>query len=430
MWDLISNYLGPLITTVTAFIFMKFILKKEIKIAPIYVVVIILLISFIASLSVLDNHMFLRTMISCLLCLLMYKFVFDLNIFKAMFFSISYMLLLTISEIFVFIFLTNILHVSNDYLYNVFAGSILSNVIIASICLAISFLVKPWLKKLDNFHFRHNFLVYTFLLFGVILFFFYITFTNIGKGIDVAAGIIVVAILLVITMYLVIQTYRNNALLDKYDKLLEFIKKYETEIDNQRTVRHELKNQLLTIQSKIVDNDKKENIIKYIDEILNDNKKTIKHEVYAKFGKLPSNGIKGLFYFKVSEAQDKGINVKVNITPDFDNSRLSNLDSFEFNQLGKILGIILDNAIEGAEVTKDKVLGIEIYSHDKKIYFVISNSYSSQLNSSLSVINKSTKGAHRGHGLLLARAIVKSNKNLSLETSVNDSVYIQTISIK
>ena len=44
MWDLISNYLGPLITTVTAFIFMKFILKKEIKIAPIYVVVILSLI--------------------------------------------------------------------------------------------------------------------------------------------------------------------------------------------------------------------------------------------------------------------------------------------------------------------------------------------------------------------------------------------------
>ena len=430
MWDLISNYLGPLITTVTAFIFMKFILKKEIKIAPIYVAVIILLISFVISLDILKVHMFLRTMISCFLYLLMYKFVFKLNAFKSLFFSIIYFLFLTISELFIFVFLTNILHVSNDYLYNVFAGSILSNVIIASICLAISFLIKPLLIKLDNFRFKHNFLVYTFLLFGVILFFFYITFTNIGKGIDILAGIVVVAALLVVTMHLISQTYRNNALLDKYDKLLEFIKKYETEIDNQRTVRHELKNQLLTIQSKILDNDKKENIIKYIDEILNDNKKTIKHEVYAKFSKLPSNGIKGLFYFKVSEAQDKGINVKVNITPDFDNSRLSNLDSLEFNQLGKILGIILDNAIEGAEVTKDKVLGIEIYSHDKKIYFVISNSYSSQLNSSLSVINKSTKGAHRGHGLLLARAIVKSNKNLSLETNVNESLYTQIISIK
>ena len=103
MWDLISNYLGPLITTVTAFIFMKFILKKEIKIAPIYVVVIILLISFVISLSFFDNYMFLRTMLSCLLYLLLYKFVFKLNFFKAMFFSIIYFLLLTISELFTFL---------------------------------------------------------------------------------------------------------------------------------------------------------------------------------------------------------------------------------------------------------------------------------------------------------------------------------------
>ena len=430
MWDLISNYLGPLITTMAAFIFMKFILKKDVKIAPLYVVVIILLISFVISLSFFDNYMFLRTMLSCLLYLLLYKIVFGLNFFKAMFFSIIYFLLLTISELFTFLFLTQILHVSNDYLYNVFADSILSNSVMSFLSLLFSMLLRKLLIKVDNIRFKNTFQLYLFLLFIVILFFFYITFANIGKGIDVTAGIVVVFILTVVTMYLIIQTYKNSLLSDKYDKLLEFIKKYEIEIDNQRTARHELKNQLLTIQSKIIDNDKKENIIKYIDEILKDNKKAIKHEVYAKFNKLPSNGIKGLFYFKISEAQEKNINVNVNITSDLDNSRLNNLDSIEFNQLGKILGIIIDNAIEGAEVTNDKLLGIEIYSHDGKIYFVISNSYSSQLNSNLSKVNKSTKGSNRGHGLLLARTIVHSNKNLSLETNVNDNLYTQTICIK
>lgn len=430
MWDLISNFLGPLITTVAAFIFMKFILKKDIKIAPLSVVVIILIISFVISLSFFDNYMFLRTMLSCLFYLLLYKIVFGLKFFKAMFFSIAFVIFCALSEIFVFVFLVNILHVSNNYLYNVFAGSVLSNVIITSICLILCRLIRRWLLKMDDFQFKHNLLIYTFLLFVVILFFFYITFANIGKGIDVTAGIIVLSILTVVTMYLIVQTYRNSLLSDKYDKLLDFIKKYEIEIDNQRTARHELKNQLLTIQSKIIDGDKKENVIKYIDEILKDNKKAIKHEVYAKFNKLPSNGIKGLFYFKISEAQEKNINVNVNISSDFDNSRLNELDSVEFNQVGKILGIIIDNAIEGAEVTNEKLLGIEIYSHEQKIYFVISNSYSSQLNSSLNTVNKSTKGANRGHGLLLARAIVLSNNKISLETTVNDNLYTQTICIK
>ena len=260
MWDLISNYLGPLITTVTAFIFMKFILKKEIKIAPIYVVVIILFVPSIASLSILDNYMFLRTMLSCFLCLLLYMFTFELGFFKAMFFSIIYFLLLTISELFTFLVLAQILHVSNDYLYNVFADSILSNSVMGLLSLLFGWLFRKLLIKVDNIKFKNTFQIYLVLLFVVFLFFFYITFTNIGKGIDIVAGIVVVVALLVVTMHLISQTYRNNALLDKYDKLLKFIKKYETEIDNQRTVRHELKNQLLTIQSKILDNDKKENI--------------------------------------------------------------------------------------------------------------------------------------------------------------------------
>ena len=51
---------------------------------------IILLISFVISLSFFDNYMFLRTMLSCLLYLLLYKFVFKLNFFKAMLFGILF----------------------------------------------------------------------------------------------------------------------------------------------------------------------------------------------------------------------------------------------------------------------------------------------------------------------------------------------------
>ena len=67
--------------------------------------------------------------------------------------------------------------------------------------------------------------------------------------------------LLFIIISVLVQNYRNNELTIKYDKLLEFIKKYEVEIDNQRVMRHEVKNQLLTIKSKLIDKDKNKNII-------------------------------------------------------------------------------------------------------------------------------------------------------------------------
>ena len=67
-------------------------------------------------------------------------------------------------------------------------------------------------------------------------------------------------------------------------------------------------------------------IIEYINEILDDNNKEIKHSEYAKLRFLPSNGIKGLFYFKVSEAIDKKIKVNINVSKSIDNSFICNLN--------------------------------------------------------------------------------------------------------
>ena len=181
--------------------------------------------------------------------------------------------------------------------------------------------------------------------------------------------------MLLIEINLLIQSYKNNQLTNKYDKLLEFIKKYEEELDNQRTMRHETKNQLLIIKSKIIDNDTQENIINYIDNTLKDNNKEIKHVIYAKLNLLPPNGLKGLFYFKISEARKLDINVDINISKNIKNSLLYNLTPITFNQLGKLLGILLDNAIEAAADTKNKIIGIEIYEENNKVKFIISNSF-------------------------------------------------------
>ena len=73
---------------------------------------------------------------------------------------------------------------------------------------------------------------------------------------------------------------------------------YENEIEKQRILRYETKNEFLAIKAKICDKQKNREIIEYINEILKD-KITINNEKYAKFGNLPPNGIKGLCYFKV-----------------------------------------------------------------------------------------------------------------------------------
>ena len=229
-------------------------------------------------------------------------------------------------------------------------------------------------------------------------------------------------IILFISFY---QTHKNNELEIKYDKLLEFIKKYEEEIDKQRTLRHETKNQLLIIKSKLIDKDKEASIIEYIDEIIKDNNMNINNSEYAKLKYLPANGIKGLFYFKVSEAIDHKVKVNINISKSIENGILSNLTPNAFNQIGKILGIILDNAIEASSISDDKLIGIEIYQNDNEVRFIISNTYKS-INDYL----KSTKGSERGHGLLLLNTILSRNDKIQNIREITDKLFIQNVIIK
>jgi len=157
------------------------------------------------------------------------------------------------------------------------------------------------------------------------------------------------------------------------------MKQYEAQIENQRIIRHETKNQLLTIKSKIVDKDKQKETLKYIDKILGDNDIKFDQEKYAKFQYLPSNGIKGLFYFKTMEAEKNKVMVDINVSPEIEKSYLKDLNTKNFKELGQILGVYLDNAIEASYISRDKKMGIELYVLDQNIEIIISNSYDNKI---------------------------------------------------
>lgn len=430
MWDLISKFIGALLTTLTGVVFVKYILNRNLKDKKFFNIFLVFLITLIISFPNLLNYLFFRTLISCFLYMILFKSVFNISYYISIVASFAHMLFLTFSEIIVFLLLTKLFNVDFNFLYNVFAGSIFSNIVICLISMFLALILKKWLLIIINIKIKNYFILYLILLFLCIIIFFYITFSNIGNGIGLFSGLTVIFILLIVIISLLIQAYRNNELTIKYDKLLEFIKKYEVEIDNQRTMRHEIKNQLLTIKSKIIDKDKNSNIINYIDEILEDNSKVINHTEYAKLNYLPPNGIKGLFYFKVSEAFDKNIDVNINISREIEKSVLSNLNSVMFNQVGKLFGILLDNAIEAAEIANDKKIGIEIYLINNEVNFIVSNTYVGDVLSSRGIFPITTKGESRGHGLLLARAIIGSSNKFKLETTITDELYIQKLIIK
>ena len=426
MLELINVFVGGLITALSVIVFGRLILKQELFVSKKKLLIFLIFITLIIQFLYIVESRVIRTIVAFSLYACSLKFAYKLSPLKTFVMGIFCGIIMTVSDILTI--LICVLIFGNEFFYNVIAAGVLSNFIVSLILIFVTFIFRKLLSKLVNTKITNNLLILSVLIIICVIYVFYYAYSNINMEINDFLGLFCILVLLIVLINLFLQTYRNNKLVNEYDKLLEFIKKYEVEIDKQRLIRHETKNQLLTIKSKIIDKDKNKNIVNYIDELLKDNKK-INHSEYAKFKSLPANGLKGLFYYKVSLAEDKNISVVVSVSNSIEKSFLTDLDSFSFNQICKVLGVFLDNAIEGAELSFKKAISIEVYETNKEeIMFVISNTYDNKIKT---IFGKSSKGFGRGYGLMLVNNIISSNfGKFSHSTEVFEDLYIQKFIVK
>lgn len=418
-----SDYIGSLINVISVVVFAWIVLKRKIQIEPWKLIVFVMLISVGLDISCYLNFTILKTLFLFISYVFLLRMVFSLDFIKSTILDFFYFIFLIISDMIAIKFFTLIL--GEELFYKIIAGHILGSFVVLLPLLILAVIFRRLLRKFLNTKVKYKL---TFLLIASLMCIIAIFYATFSKGTNTADKLLCVFSIVVIVSvvgYSFVQAYNNNQLMLKYDNLLTFIKKYEIEIDNQRMMRHETKNQLLTIKSKIIDKEKSEDIVSYIDQLLNDDKK-INHTEYAKLKYLPSNGIKGLFYFKMITAQEKNITVNVNISKNIENGFLSRLDATSFDQIGKILGVFLDNAIESAEISKNKVLGIEAFTKNGEVIFIISNTFDPNVKK----IGRTSKGAGHGYGLLLVNNILNNNSKLSSSVEVVDNLYIEKLTIK
>lgn len=247
---------------------------------------------------------------------------------------------------------------------------------------------------------------------------------------NIITYLVIIVMLICILLYLFKQKIENEKISKKYDELLDVMKSYESDIEEQRTLRHETKNEFATIKCKLQDKEDNKTIIEYIDSVIGEKEKAGSTK-YSKFKYLPSNGLKGFFYYKFIEAEKKGISVSVNISKQIENSFLKDIETKDFKDLARIIGVYLDNAIEASSTSEDKKLGIEMYLIKEKIEIIITNTFNNEIN--LDKIGKesfSTKGKHRGHGLLLVNKILSENNKFEAKNEIRGNIYIQSLKIK
>lgn len=433
MLQIISTYIGILLMMIGVILFGILVLNEKIKISNKKLFLIMFIVCIIHTLLYITLQGVLKTIIMCIINIFLYRYLFKISSQKSIFLTFLYMIILIIPDLLTLFFATVVLNVSKEFYYNIFAGSILGNCCTCLLFIGLTYVIRKPLNKILKTKIDNNtkvmlFSVLTFVCVGL---FFYTLINEFRFTDNILLYLCAIIVLVSVLFSLIKQTIENNNLTKKYDNLLSFMTTFENEIEKQRILRHETKNEFLAIKAKICDKQKEQEIIDYIDDIVKE-KIIVKQEEYAKFGYLPPNGIKGLCYFKVQQAMEKEINIALNISKQVKKSNIYNLNIKQQREFGKILGVFLDNAIEASYESKEKKIGIEAYiTKEKEFKMIISNTYSNKVDKEkVGKESVSTKGKNRGHGLLLVKSITSNNQMFETLNEIQNSLYIQTIVIK
>ena len=195
--------------------------------------------------------------------------------------------------------------------------------------------------------------------------------------------------------------------------------------DSARTFKHDFDNIVTTIGGFIKTNDMK-GLKDYYSQLEDDCQKV--NNLYLLNPHVVNNdGIYNLLIKKYYEAISKDI--KINITFLLDLSTL-HMKIYEF---AKILGILLDNAIEASSESKEKIINLDFKNDTKnsRQLIIIENTYKDKDLNTETIFEKgiSSKENHTGLGLWEVRKIVKKNNNVNLFTSKNQKYFSQQLEI-
>ena len=102
-------------------------------------------------------------------------------------------------------------------------------------------------------------------------------------------------------------------------------------------------------------------------------------------------------------------------------------------EFARILGILLDNAIEASSECEEKIINLTFRNDSKnsRELIIIENTYNDKNLDTEKIFEKGVSGKdnHTGLGLWDVRKLIKKNNNINLYTSKNDNFFCQQLEI-
>lgn len=390
--------------------------------------IFLLLILIMISVTIFkDVYKLVFTMTS--ICICSYRFIFNRNLNKSIYYSFMYIISSSIVEIIIsLILLSTSMYSMDKYIsceYSTLIFSILNCLLIYS--LSKIHIIIEVIRKLENKLTNNRFTIFYLLITTfIVLLIIANNFINYEKNLNYYINFFMLVFIIMVSIIVLYHKITKDKIEKQYKEMMEYVSKYEQIINEQGKKNHEFNNQLMVLNGYI---DNKKKLREYLNTIIEDHKGG-KNYTIEQLSYFPDGGIKGLIYHKLSRMEEHEIRPYLYIAKDVKDIFETKFDINTYSDITKLFGVFLDNAIEASKDANKKEIEIDMKIDDKYLIVTISNTYSKDVD--INKIGKkgfTTKGVGHGYGLSLVKDISKKNSKIETFNDVSNDMFKQTILI-
>ncbi|MDA3972654.1 GHKL domain-containing protein [Enterococcus thailandicus] len=213
---------------------------------------------------------------------------------------------------------------------------------------------------------------------------------------------------------------------NRMNYLIDYSEQIEKNYSELRKFKHDYKNILISLEDYI-ENDDVIGLKNYFYSSIKGTGTIFDQEILkmASVSHLEIREIKSIIISKLYSAYEQGIRVNIHVPKTIDKISVPSLI------LVRMLGIILDNAIEESQNVDNPEIELTVTIHNQACLFIISNRCREKIPKLhvLKQANFSTKSQDRGIGLTNLDELVQAQPNVYLETKIENNQFIQIITI-
>ena len=396
----------------------------------------ILLISFLSILS----RIFIPTpyylFFNYLVLFITTKYIFKIKILKTFLGTFCFYIIFGLIGFLILNPFLKIANITSYELDNIAIYRIIYLTIIYIIMTLIFLVIKHKKYKLsilDNLDKKNKTIIIISFLLGLItlclhifIAFYYVYFTQNGLPILFSSlsflSLLAYFIISIYTLIKANELFKTTEALhsaEEYNKTLQIIH------DSVRCFKHDFDNIVMTIGGYIHTDDI-EGLKNYYSNLQSECQSA--NNLYILNPNVVNDpGIYSLLTNKYYKAEEK--NIKLNFSFLLDFNKL-NMNTYEF---ARILGILIDNAIEASNECDEKIVNISFRNEDKnnRQIILIENTYIDSKIDMNKLFDKGVSGKenHTGLGLWEVKKIIKKHNNLNLYTNKNEKYFIQQLEL-